>query len=279
VDGANNLYISDSSNYRIAKVTSTTGLLTRVGIISSPHALTTDPSGTLYAQSGSLQFYKITPNGDTTFYAGGDAVFPGGFSGDGGPAINAVFNTPTALCRDASGNIFIADTGNNRIRKINGTTGIITTVAGNGQSGNTGDNGPAVNAKLSFPHGVATDKSGNLFILGDTSVRKVAADTGTITTVANISTDRGTIIVDASGNIFIADAYRIRRISASTGTVTTIAGGTQFGDSGDGGPAISALFNFGYSDLFPGLAFDSAGNLYISDTWNGRIRVIKAPIP
>ena len=126
-----------------------------------------------------------------------------GFSGDGGPATSAAFNVAGAIAVDRAGNLWISDTGNHRIRKVAAGTGIISTVAGNGSKGFSGDNGPATNAALNVPVGIS---------------------------------------VDAAGNLFIADGenWRIRRVEVSTGTITTVAGSGEFGFSGDGGPALLA---------------------------------------
>jgi hypothetical protein len=211
----------------------------------------------------------------------------GGYSGDGGPAVYTTLSQPMGMALDSTGNLFIADQGNNRIRRV-GTDGIIGTVAGGGTTG-LGDGGAATSAQLSSPSSVALDNAGNLYI-ADTAqhrVRKVAPD-GIITTVAGGGTagysgDGGPAVtaklnspagvaVDASGNIFIADTSnnRVRKVTTD-GTITTVAGNGIGGYFGDGGPAI-------YSPLkFPrAVALDAAGNLYIADTTNNRIRKVSA---
>src|SRR5579859_6044781 len=181
-----------------------------------------------------------------------------GFSGDGGPAASA-WVAPSGVAVDASGNLFIADAFNNRIREVS-ASGIITTVAGNGTAGFSGDGGPAVSASLNSPEGVAVDAFGNLFIVdsGNSRIRKVSAS-GIVTTAAGNGNgsfasspgDGGPatsapltpagVAVDASGNIFIADTgnNRIRKVSAA-GMITTVAGNGNNSFSGDGGPATSA---------------------------------------
>ena len=208
-----------------------------------------------------------------------------GFSGDGGPATSAELDYPTGVAVDSAGNLFIADTFNARIRKVT-PAGAISTVAGNGTLGFSGDGGPATSAELRLPDGVAVDSAGNLFIADETNnrIRKVTA-AGTISTVAGNGTagfsgDGGPatsaelfqpagIAVDSAGNLFIADgSNRIRKVTAA-GTISTVAGNGTAGFSGDGGPATAAELNQP-SDV----AVDSAGNLFIADLMNSRIRKV-----
>ena len=229
-----------------------------------------------------------------------------GFAGDEGRATSAQLDLPSGVAFDASGNLFIADSCNSRIRKVAAGTGLITTVAGSGPAavsdsptqrtcggGRGGDGGPATSARLVNPYALAFDPTGNLFI-ADTNgyyIRKLAAGTGLITTVAGsgwwgFAGDGGPatsaqltslegVAVDASGNLFIADSYnhRIRRVAAGTGIITTVAGsgpvGGQGGFAGDGGPATSAQL---WSPA--GLAIDASGNLYMADVYNHRIRKV-----
>jgi sugar lactone lactonase YvrE len=209
-----------------------------------------------------------------------------GYSGDGGPAIAASLYTPYGVAVDNSGNIYIADTFNHRVRKVN-ASGIITTVAGNGTAGYSGDGGAATAAKLNEPFRVAVDSSGNIYI-ADTynyRVRKVntsgiittVAGNGTagysgdggVATAANISYPVG-ITVDSSGNIYITDLdnYRVRKINTS-GIITTVAGNGTAGYSGDGGAATAAKLNRSF-----GVTIDNSGNIYIADTYNYRIRKV-----
>ena len=213
-----------------------------------------------------------------------------GYSGDGGTAASAQLNFPFGVAVDGSNNLFIADYNNNRIRKVSGATGVITTVAGTGTIGFGGDGGPATSAHIWAPASVAIDGRGNLFFAdnGNNRIRKVSAATGVITTVAGNSTggysgDGGAAIsaqlanpngvaVDGSGNLFIADQgnQRIRKVSA-TGVITTVAGTGARGYSGDGGPATSAQL----ADAF-GVAADGSGNVFIAEQGNGRIRKVSA---
>jgi uncharacterized protein (TIGR03437 family) len=208
------------------------------------------------------------------------------FSGDGGPAPSASIAKAVAVVADYSGNVFIADQLNNRIRKVD-TTGKITTVAGTGAANFSGDGGPATAATLNAPTGLAVDPAGNLLIadVGNQRIRKIDAG-GTISTIAGTGTagfsgDGGPaaqaavnnavrISADIAGNILAADQtnHRVRKIDAS-GKITTIAGTGAAGFSGDGGPATAAQLNNPTA-----LASDQAGNLYISDLLNHRVRRI-----
>jgi hypothetical protein len=216
-----------------------------------------------------------------------------GFSGDGYAATNANLAVPSGVAVDAAGNLFIADTYNNRIRLVDAVSGTITTVAGNGTAGFGGDGGLATSASLDVPFGVAVDGSGNLFIadIGNQRIRRVDKTTGKITTVAgngtagfsgdggpatsaslNLSIWNSGISLDSAGNLFIPDSgnERIRRVGAATGIITTVAGGGPWLPSlGDGGPAISASLGNP-----AGVAVDSLGHLFIADNSNNRIREV-----
>ncbi|HEY6392207.1 MAG TPA: hypothetical protein VIX89_13060 [Bryobacteraceae bacterium] len=290
VDSAGtNLYITDTVA-RVRKVTG--GIISTVagsvqgfngdGLpptstqLSGARSLARDGSGTLYlGDDGNNRIRKIS-NVVTT-------VVGGGSSGDGGPAVNAGLSGPRGVAVDASGNIYVADSGSHRLRKI--TNGVISTIAGNGKGEDTGDNGPAASATLGFPRKLAIDNSSNIYINLNASIRKIV--NGVITTVAGNGTfgssgDNGPatsaqlaapggVAVDSSGNIFITDTdnYRIRKVS--NGIITTIAGIGLQGFSGDGGPPTSAQLNFPQ-----GPSLDSAGNLYFVDFGDSRIRRIAA---
>ena len=207
------------------------------------------------------------------------------------PAVSANLASPRRLAFDAAGNLFIADSANNRVRRVDAATGIITTVAGNGVATFAGDGGLATLASLSFPRRMAFDAAGHLFIADQFNhrIRRVDATTGFITTVAGngiraFSGAGGTatsaslasptgVAFDTAGNLFIADGAnrRIRRVDASTGIITTVAGTGSFRFSGDGGPATRASVNFP-----SGVAFDTAGNLFIADQGSLRIRRVDA---
>ena len=210
--------------------------------------------------------------------------------GDGGPAVAAKLNGPTAVAVDSQGDLFIADSANNEVREIHAGTGVITTVAGNGTAGFSGDGGPATSARLNGPSGVAVDGQGNLFIADANSqrIREVNLATGTITTVAGtgmagVSGDGGqatsaklfdptAVAVDSQGHLFIADAEndRIREVNLATGVISTFAGGGAAG-LGDNGPATSAELN-----IPEGVAVDSHGDVFIADYDNNRIREVNA---
>ena len=219
------------------------------------------------------------------------------YSGDGGPATQAVMWDPSCVAVDGSGNLFIGDIANDVVRKVDGKTGIITTYAGTGTAGYSGDGGPAAKAMMSGPSDCAVDAAGNLYLAddGNNVVRRVDAASGIITTVAGNGADAGSssglfggdggaatsasinhsfgVLVDPAGNLYISDTdnQRVRKVSAVTGIITTIAGTGGYGHSGDGGPATQAEFS-----RPAGLALDAAGNLYIADFGNNDIRKIDA---
>ena len=190
VDATENVYIADSQNKVIRKVTASTGIITTIagngvegysgdgGPATSaqlflPQGVAVDGSGNVYiADNGSHVVRMVTTSsGNITTLAGNGTA---GFGGDGGPATSATFSSPQGLAVDVSGNVYVADAANNVVRKINASTGNISTVAGNGAQGYSGDGGPAIAAKLFAPVGVALDGSGNLYIADDNSViRKV----------------------------------------------------------------------------------------------------------
>jgi uncharacterized protein (TIGR03437 family) len=297
VDSAGNLYIADYGNNRIRKVSNgviatvagngTRGSLGDNGPATSaqfygPAGLAVDSLGNLYiADYGNNRIRKVS-NGVIATVAGGGASL-----GDNGPATSAQLALPYGIAVDSGGNLYVADWGNNRIRKV--SNGVIATVAGNGTRGFSGDNGLATAAQLANPQGIAVDSAGNLYIadFGNASIRKVS--NGIITTVAGNGTpgfsgDNGPatsaqlylpygVAVDSAGNLYIGDSGNNRIRKVSNGVIATVAGNGTFGFSGDNGPATSAQLANPY-----GIAIDSAGNLYIGDSGNSRIRV-SAPLP
>jgi hypothetical protein len=226
---------------------------------------------------------EVNPSGIITTLAGNGIS---GFSGDGGPATAAELGDPSAVAADAQGNIFIADTNNNRIREVT-TNGIIITVAGNGTAGFLGDGGRATAAELNSPGGVVVDAAGNLYIADSLNnvIRKVTP-AGIITTVAGNGTagfsgDGGpatkaqlhgtsSVAVDGQGDLFIADfSNNVIREVNTAGIISTIAGNGTVGFSGDGGPATDAQL-----DEPEGVAVDAFGNVFIGDALNNRVRQV-----
>jgi hypothetical protein len=220
------------------------------------------------------------PNGIISTVAGG------GSGGDGGSATNAYLVNPSGVAVDRLGNLYISDPNGQVIHKVD-TNGIITTVAGNGAGGYSGDNGAATNAKLFYPRGVAVDCFGNLYVADTYNQRiRMVATNGIITTVAGTNVggyfgDGGAatnailnlpdgVGLDAFGGVYIADTQndRIREVSTN-GIITTVAGTNGSGYTGDGGAATNARLYYPSS-----VAVDSFGNLYVADTSNHRIRKV-----
>jgi NHL repeat len=240
VDATGNLFIGDRLNNRVRQV-SPSGMISTLARVTDPIFVALDQAGNLFIKErGANRVRKLSPAGLLTIVAGNGRA---GFSGDGGPATEARFEGPGYIAVDAAGNLFIADHNNHRIRKVS-PDGLITTVAGNGPAGrgkgaSTGDGGFATEARLNGPLGLALDRSGNLFF----------AEAG-----------------EVSGHV--GGGYRVRKVSAA-GIITTVAGSDAPGFSGDGGPATQARLN-----LPTGVAVDTAGNLFIADADNDRIRKV-----
>jgi sugar lactone lactonase YvrE len=307
-DASGNLYIAERAYNRIRKV-DTAGIITTFagtgppatysgdgGPATSakmyyPYAVVRDKQGNIYiADTHNHVIRKVNSAGIISTYAGFYVgVNSPGFSGDGGPATSAGLNYPYDIAVDTAGNLYIADTYDQRIRKVD-KSNIITTVAGNGTAGFSGDGGAATSAKLNYPKGIAVDVAGSLYIGdgGNNRVRKVNAATGVITTIAGTGVagsagDNGAataaqlnapmgITFDTVGNILIADYNnnKIRKINTS-GTITTIAGTGVAGYNGDDIKADSAKLN-----LPARVAVDAAGSIYIADEHNNRVRKVSA---
>lgn len=271
-------------------------------LLNNPGSVAVDSADNVYVADWSGFIRKIWARGGAITTVAGTGIL--GYSGDGGQATSAMIGKAISLVLDASGNIYIADADNNRIRRVDVSTGIITTVAGTGVARDTGDGGPAVDAGVSQPTGITVDGAGDLFFSSSWSrVRKLVARTGLIETIAGQLTttfagDGGPAIdasfwdpipstVSRAGDVYIADYEnsRIRMVTANTGIVTTIAGSgacapgmppfnvlvCQGGFGGDGGPAKNATLNHAGA-----VALDAEGNLYIADTISHRIRRVDA---
>ncbi|MDF1592253.1 MAG: hypothetical protein P1P89_12110 [Desulfobacterales bacterium] len=281
----NNAYIIDTvAGTGVVGGSGDGGLATQARL-NAPRGVAVDAAGNLYiADTKNHRIRKVDTNGIIATIAGRSCGYYGGYSGDGGPATQACLNNPSRVVADASGNLYIADTYNHCIRKVD-TSGIITTVAGNGNYGFNGDGGPATQAQLYYPSGVAVDVAGNLFIadLRNYRIRKVDTN-GIITTVAGTgiegySGDGGVatqaklhylsdVALDVSGNIYITTYKRIRKID-NTGIITTVAGNGNYGFNGDGIPATQAWLTY-----TGGIDIDTSGNLYFTDNSNHRIRKV-----
>lgn len=313
VDGDGSVYIADSGNNRVRMVDPFGNISTVAGTgerghsgdggpavaarLDYPTGVAVDQLGSLYiADGGNHRVRKVDPSGIITTIAGNGIE---GFSGDGGPATEAVMNKPSDVAVDGADNLYIADKINSRIRKID-ASGIISTVAGGfsveddplaqvyyATGSNVRDGGKATEARLGYPKGVSVDALGTMFIAdsGDNRIRKVDPS-GTISTIlgtglaaywgdglqgtlASVNGPSG-ITTDAAGNVYIGDRvnHRVRKIDTN-GIVTTIAGLGVPTYSGDGGPATLASLNGPAS-----VALDDAGNLYIADYLNHRIRKV-----
>ncbi|MBC7554055.1 MAG: hypothetical protein H7257_08750, partial [Taibaiella sp.] len=236
-------------------------------------------------------FIVSAQHGIVSVVAGGGTY--GGFGGDGGAATAtaARFNTPTGVTMDTAGNLYIFDKNNNRVRRVDHSTGILTTIAGNGSSTYSGDGGPATAAGIVSSGSrstLCTDRAGNIYLTDDSKrIRKIDISSGIISTVAGngsstISGDGGaatsaglgqptSVYVDTNGNIFISGSYKIRKVTASTGIISAVAGSTSPGFAGDGGPATAARL-----DGIRAIVVDNSGNIYCTDNGNNRVRKISA---
>jgi trimeric autotransporter adhesin len=303
VDANGNLFIVDGS--RIREV-NTSGVITTVagnGVLGysadgPATSVAIDPYAGIAVDAGGNIYFNDTFNNIVREITGGNLITiagtgKAGFAGDNGPASKAQLNNPSGLTLDASGNIYISDSLNHRVRMVSGSKGTIATIVGSGSAGSTGDGGAALTATLVYPAGLALDAKGDLYISDDVANDVRMVNSGQIvTTIAGIGTqgfsgDNGPaakatlsapfgLAMDSTGNAYIADSgnYRLRKVANAAGAgamITTAAGNATFRFGGDGGLAIDAQL---YSPA--GLAFDSNGAMYIADTDNNRIRSVSA---
>jgi uncharacterized protein (TIGR03437 family) len=297
VDSSGNFYIADTLNNVVRKVTAGGTISTIAGNgtagyggdggnataaqLNHPQGIAVDSSGNVYVSDTQNARVREISGGAITTVAGNGTA---GYGGDGGAASAAQLFVPIGIAVDSAGNLYIADFTNERIRKVSG--GNITTVAGNGNTGYSGDGGPAIDATLNGPTGVAVDSNGNLYIsdLNNNVIREVSG--GNIMTIAGsglpgVGGDGGPataalvgnpsgIAVDGAGNLYIASgSATVRKVYAGTGYITTIAGNGTRGYMGDGGPAIAGELNGPIA-----LAVDSNGNVYVADSANNAIRLL-----
>jgi sugar lactone lactonase YvrE len=312
VDSYGNFYIADADNNAVREVVVATGIISTVagngskgytgngGLatkaeLNDPTGVTIDSYGDIFIADAENYVIRevVAATADISTIAGNGYY---SYSGDGGPAANAQLHLPQGMTVDSFGNVYIADTGNHVIREINVSTGNISTVAGNGIEGYTGDSGAATSAELVDPVGVAVDNAGDIYIsdygydiLGYNSevIREVSGLTGmiytfagtgecgysndgSVATIAELCKPAG-LALDLSGNLYIADSgnARIREVDAATNVITTVAGDGTVGYFGDGGLATSA-----HLDSPLGVALDTAGDLFIADTNNYVIREV-----
>lgn len=292
------LYIANEKNYRVRMVDSKGIISTVMGTgnsdmqshdrlavetnIENAYGVATDKDDNLYVMSrGHSKIFKVGSDGIAQRIVGTGEM---GFGGDGGPAINAKISFANHLVVDSKGNLFIADTGNNRIRKVS-PDGIITTIAGSGKMGFGGDGGPALEAQFAYPVAIAIDGQGNLYIadFNNHRIRKISTD-GIITSVAGTGESEYNgdgrpalesqigepcgVAVDRNGYIYIGDQLNNRvRVVTPSGMMYTVAGTGERGYTGDGGPAEKAQTS--NPDI---IALDNEGNLYIPDHSNGVVR-------
>ncbi len=303
LDAAGNIYIADEYNNCIRKV-NTSGVISTVAgkdtagfsgdggdataaKLNHPTCVVVDAAGNMYiADKENNRIRKVTASGTISTIAGTGMQ---GFSGEGDTATQAMLNRPNCVAVDTAGNVYIADRYNNRVRKIKASTGIITTVVGNGWGGYNGDYFPiATMASLDKPQGVAISPAGHLYI-ADTDndrIRNLDMLTGKVTTVTcisgappyhknnTLSLGPTSIAFDGVGNMYVADQYHylIKKVD-SNGTLYIIGGNYIFGYSGDGGNAKLAKLS-----LVKGIAADAAGNVYIADQGNNRVRYITTTV-
>jgi trimeric autotransporter adhesin len=283
-DSSGNFYIAEFGTNRIRVVDTNGKISTKIGDgnlgfagdggpankveMNGPTSVAIDSSGNIYFVDSQNYRIRKLAGGNVTTIAGNGLLSR---SGDGGAATAAQLNGPLGVAVDAAGNIYIADTMNNVVRKVSG--GTITTFAGNGSVGSGGDGSAATSAQLNGPQGLALDSAGNLYIADTLNNRVRKVSNGTISTVAGANNELNlpfAVAVDSAGNLYVAEfgASRVSKIAAGGG-VSVFAGNGVAGFGGDGGPATSAMLKNPQA-----VAVDTAGNVYIGDTGNNRVRVV-----
>ena len=308
-DAAGNVYIVDGLSNRIRKIDAITGIISTFAgngltafsgdgglaakaSLNNPTDIFIAPSGNFYIVDGkNYRIRKVDPTTGIITTIAGTGVL--GYDGDGGPALSAKI-APFRLCVDVDENIYFTDGWHYVIRKIDGITGIITTIAGTGIEGDygtSGDGGPAILANVYYQMGICIDSKKNIFIsdLGIPRIRKIDAVTGIINTIAGggssvadnilainskLSTNTRSVSVDSANNIYIGAKAHCRKIDAVTGIISSVIGSgaiTTLGFSGDGGPATLAKMNAG-----GGMFIDRHGDIYVSDFINRRVRKVPA---
>lgn len=258
--------------------------------LEAPRGLATDAAGNVYiADALANRIFELSAAGLLTPLAGTGGL-RGGYGGDGGPATASLLDTPSGVAVDGAGNVVFADTNNQRVREIVAASGIITTIAGNGAVGYSGDGGAATAASLDYPQAVAVDAAGDVYIADtdNNAVREVLASTGQIVTVAGIGQagfggdggpaagavldEPSALAIDGAGDLFIADSGngRIRELCAANGTIETVAGGSPY-YGGDNGPALQAGL-----DSPDGVAVDGNGDVFIAEFTESCVREVGA---